>query len=198
MGTRAEPTKPWLQRAAGFVMAGIHLRDYACGAMMRWLPYGSLALSFALFITLVASTSPLLPEKVASHFNFYGEADGWMNKGGYLVMTHLFGLGLPSVMMLMFQLTRYLPGWMVNMPNKEYWLSPARRSFTANLLTRHGAWLGCATLFLLAGLHALAVQANRMSPPRMASAWLATLMVLYFVGLGWWTFSFSRLFRLGR
>jgi hypothetical protein len=44
---------------------------------------------------------------------------------------------------------RKIPTSMINLPNKDYWLSPERKQETIAVLSRQFLWFGSATLLLL-------------------------------------------------
>lgn len=113
---------------------------------------------------------PLLPERVASHFGASGAANGWMTKSQFL-MTYAAIL-LPALF-LEFWLQRSIaatPEKKLNLPNKEYWLSPERRAGTFAYFESFFAWYGCAFLLLEVFAMGMAMRANFQSPPRMPTA----------------------------
>src|SRR3972149_10891183 len=84
----------------------------------------------ALALLQLAAYYPFLPEKVASHFNFAGKADGWWDKEYFAV----FWAMLLAFLVGTFALTEYLvskaPDSVINLPNKDWWLAPERRAET--------------------------------------------------------------------
>lgn len=124
-------------------------------------------LSTLLFVLLLAlllgqlwAAYPDLPERMATHFNGSGEADGWSSKASF---TWLYA-GLVALMALTFwgiaAFLPRLPDALINVPNKEYWLAPERRRATLAYFADQMLWMGNATLLLL--LYALrqTIQAN--------------------------------------
>jgi hypothetical protein len=112
------------------------------------------------YVALVAITVPQMPDVVASHFGAGGEADGWMNRGSYAAFIVAFGLGIPAFVMGMSYAIRLLPDWMINLPNRDYWLAPERRAETFAYSTQSSVWMASMVVLLMAGLHCLTVQAN--------------------------------------
>ena len=90
-----------------------------------------------------------LPERVASHFGPSGLPNAWMERGRFLG----FYLGVVAVMALVFlglaSKFASFEGSEMNLPNKDYWLAPARRAETLEFMS--GAFLrfGAGTLALL-------------------------------------------------
>ncbi len=92
---------------------------------------------------------PLLPDRVASHFGTSGRPDAWSSKEAF-VKVYLIAVAFVA---LLFSgigfLLRRTPASLVNLPNKDYWLSPERSGETIALLSRQFLWFGSATLLLL-------------------------------------------------
>ncbi len=121
---------------------------------------------------------PILPEYVATHFNFSGLADRWSPKI-YLI----FSLG--SVMLLIILL---IPGITIliqkfpkniNVPNKEFWLAPDRRELTMNIIDSYLLSIGNTTLALIVGSAQMIFQANMNKTVNMGSSFL--FLVLGFI-----------------
>jgi uncharacterized membrane protein len=113
-----------------------------------------------------------LPEVVASHFNGRGVANGWQTKpaffgvlAGVSVLAALVGFGIPLMI-------ASLPAQLINLPNKNYWLSPEQFAGSMEFLKQFFAWFGCAVLTVILVTFDYAVQSNlhpdhRPDPARM-------------------------------
>lgn len=136
----------------------------------------------------------LLPDLVPSHFNAAGRPDAWSAKdsfiGVYLAATALCGVifgGMGAV-------TARLPVSLINLPNKNYWLSDERKSETLSFLNAFMLLFGSATLgLLLFTFH----QAFRVGLGRIATLeYMPVFLGLYVtisVGLtGWMLLKFGR------
>ncbi|MBS0663872.1 MAG: DUF1648 domain-containing protein [Verrucomicrobia bacterium] len=110
-----------------------------------------------------------LPERVATHFNAAGQANGWMTRDQHLV----WQIATFTVIGLLFQglvfLQARLPAEYVNLPHRDYWLAPEHRAAThawlSGLLLVTGALL---ELFLVAIFH-LVYLANRAAPRSLSN-----------------------------
>ena len=103
---------------------------------------------------------PQLPAVVASHFNGRGAANGWQTKQAFFtffvgvsVLAVVVGFAIPKVIFA-------VPPELINLPNKEYWLAPERRTETAQFLSTHFAWFGCALYLVIVVVFDYAVQSN--------------------------------------
>jgi uncharacterized membrane protein len=115
---------------------------------------------------------PLLPGVVASHFNARGMPNGWQSKSAFFevfvgvsVLAVLIGFGIPSIISA-------LPPRLVNLPNKQYWLSPEHLAETQSFLKTFFGWFGCAVYLIIILTFDYAIQSNlypdnRPDPARM-------------------------------
>ena len=63
-----------------------------------------------------------------------------------------------------------LPVAVINLPHKEFWLSPERRDETLSYLRMWTLWFGCALLAFLLFVMELVFRANLQTPPRLNMA----------------------------
>ena len=155
--------------------------------MAKLAPLAIALFGYAAFVVGMAATYARLPERMASHFDANGVANGWMSRDGYVwFMVGVVTFG-SLTMVAALGLIRYLPNAVVNIPRRDYWLAPERRDETASTLMRFGLWMaGLNSLFFLA-IHLLVVAANKSQPATLSNgvwwllaAFLATTGVLAF------------------
>lgn len=143
------------------------------------LPLVVLALLYAIFFALLAYFAATLPPRVASHFNAHGQPDGWMSRGAFLMSMGWLGGLMPLFMLSLALVMRAMPSSLINVPHREYWLSPENRPVTSEHLSRFMAWLACFLLMFFTGLTWLVADANRQQPPRLSAAvWVLTAAFL--------------------
>jgi uncharacterized membrane protein len=101
-----------------------------------------------------------LPDVVQSHFNREGIPNGWQSKPvfffffvGVTVLATFITFGLPA-------LVRSMPTEIINLPHKDFWLSPQRRSASFDFLATWFAWFGCAVFLVILITFDYAVQSN--------------------------------------
>ncbi len=102
-----------------------------------------------LCITHAVYYYPLLPDRVASHFGASGRPDAWSGKGSfvkiYIIVVAFIAVLFPGRGLIL----RKTPASLINLPNKDYWLSPERKQETVAVLSRQFLWFGSATLLLM-------------------------------------------------
>jgi len=94
-----------------------------------------------------------------------------------VVLAAAVGFGIPRIIGAM-------PVSLINLPNKEFWLSPERRAETLSYLQMHMAWFGCALLAFLLFVMELVYRANLQSPPRLNSAAFVPGLVVFLLFVG--------------
>lgn len=133
----------------------------------------------------------LLPDKVASHFDASGKANGWSTKGALLCVysgvTILMALSFFGVSLLFLR----LPSSMLNLPNKSYWLAPEHKGEAAEFLSDWLYWLGSATVAFLVCLMHLTFQVNLGRTETLSSS-IWPLSIGYLVFVAAWTVRFYR------
>lgn len=123
---------------------------------------------------------PRLPETIASHFGASGQADGWSSKAEFTwVYAGLIGFLAILFLGLAFGFPR-LPISIINIQNRDYWLSPERRAASYAYLSRWTLWLGNATLALVLSLVHLTLRVSLNNSQHLGKAnWL--ILVAYAV-----------------
>jgi len=136
----------------------------------------------------------LLPERMASHFRYDGMPNGWMPKDAFfLVMSLMLGLTI-IVAFLVPRLIAALPDNQINLPNKAYWLAPARRRETFQFFATQMAWFGCAILLVLIVGTSLAIKANLAPDGRFDNGTMIKVMAAFLFLIVLWTIHFLRHF----
>ena len=104
-----------------------------------------------LVIVIVAVAMPIiyypqLPETVASHFNYKGEADGSMTKSSFIIIQFALTLFMAIMFGALAIFIPKMPMSLINMPNKDYWLNDENKEETRKLIQRFLLWFGSITL----------------------------------------------------
>ncbi|MFZ5947407.1 MAG: DUF1648 domain-containing protein [Stygiobacter sp.] len=150
-----------------------------------------LAKSLFLIVLLISLLLPIyfydqLPERIASHFNFRNEADGWMNKSSYLFLHY----GLIFFFVAIFSGLGYLmprfPASLINIPNKNYWLNDKRKNFTFTAIRALLFYLNSLCLLLFIVIDYLVYKANISGTNKLWSfSWF--IIVAFLIATGYLT-----------
>ncbi|MBK1815199.1 DUF1648 domain-containing protein [Luteolibacter yonseiensis] len=156
-----------------------------------------LVLSAALLVGLGINDHQQLPERIASHFDWSGTANGWMNRTTFTATMLAVGLGIPALVIAAMHALRFIPAEYLNVPNPGYWRAPANHRKACDILAASSLWFGSAFLIWQAFFTHMIVAANRATPPALDSgkAILLTLPLLAFI-LGWITVLITRFHRI--
>jgi len=112
---------------------------------------------------------PKLPNRMASHFGFNGQPNGWTSKLEFLGMMLSLQLGLAIFMLALTRIIRKLPISMVNIPHREYWLDENRADETLAWLGENLNWINAATCFFLMAIFYMTLQANLAEKVELSS-----------------------------
>jgi hypothetical protein len=128
---------------------------------------GSRRLAGMLMITLlflgtlqIYLYSSMLPLKIATHFNAYGKADDWMSHRAFLWYSICMYYFMSGIFLLSGWVIPKLPTELINIPNRVYWLHPARKEQAVDVLISYLYWIGVATISFLLILTQMTIMAN--------------------------------------
>ena len=130
-----------------------------------YAPLLVLILLSALIVGEAAYYLPLLPDRLATHFDTSGRANGWSSQAGF---TRLIAFQLAGFWILFIGagLIGRIPDRWINLPNKAYWLAPEQREASLAFVRDWIRWFLAATLAFLTFVEGLALRANLSAPPR--------------------------------
>ncbi len=145
----------------------------------------------AVFIVLSGAA---LPERVASHFDAAGAANGFMPRTAYLVVM-LVVCAVPVLASMAMASSIGKPKTRINLPRRNYWLAPERRDETVRRIRRGMAQFNSRLLVFLCFVQWLVVRANEQQPAHLDSAWMIAGLVVFAVVMVVWLLGFARQFR---
>jgi len=135
---------------------------------------------------------PNLPERVATHFNAAGDANGWSTRGQLLLTITALFAGFGALFLAAGWLDR-LPNTLVNIPNKEHWLDTERRAASFATICDYLRYLLLAPMaFLVLSLTAV-LHANLAAKPHLdlSPSWpLAVLFAAMAAMFAWFYWRF--------
>lgn len=136
-----------------------------------------------------------LPEKMASHFNGFGEADAWMLKTNFFIFEGVILFFILAEFTLIPYLIKISPDSLINLPNKKYWLAKERREETFSAIGEYFEWFAILLLCLFIAINQLVFRANllkeNLSPLAM---WL--ILGAFFAFTIFWLVKFLRRFKI--
>lgn len=139
------------------------------------LPWILLILAVASTLARVAWVWDALPTQMASHFDGGGRPNGWKSKAEFFASFLPFCVAMPLLLATASRWLRWLPSSLINLPNRDYWLTPERRHRAAVILGGGMLWFAVALAAFLAGMSELTLHAN-LKQQSLAPIPLAALM----------------------
>jgi uncharacterized membrane protein len=134
-----------------------------------------------------------LPPMIASHFGAGGVADRWSSTSS-LFATYWLVVALVFVVYLVVPyLIGALPRQLINLPNKDYWLSDEMYPHTMSRLRAQFRWLGVILLLFLVLVFQMVFQANLSQSPELG-AWFVPGLIGFLIAIVSWGIKFTRQF----
>jgi len=138
---------------------------------------------------------PRLPERMASHFDVAGRANGFLPKPAFFIL-YAGVLALLSVVFLLTpKLLARLPSGMINLPNRDYWLAPEHRDLALAKVQAFSVGFGNVMLLFLLLVFRDVMRANLLEMPKLSMRIWAFLVLLAAFSIVW-TVRLMRSFRL--
>jgi hypothetical protein len=113
---------------------------------------------------------PQLPDRLASHFDAAGHPNGWSSKSAYFALQGFILLVATGCFAALPVWLERAPIKLVNLPNRDYWLSPERRVATMARVASALTWFGCAALVLMVTVTSLVIRFNLGREPVLPAA----------------------------
>jgi uncharacterized membrane protein len=120
-------------------------------------------------LALAVAYYPQLPERMASHFDGTGQANGWSSKMFFFGLQAFVVVVVIACFAILPAVIEGLPPRLVNLPNKDYWLAPERRAATMASVSAALTWFGCAVLAFLLAVTWLVIRVNLGLEPALPS-----------------------------
>jgi len=137
------------------------------------------------FLFLLGASSHILPDRVASHFNAAGQANGWTDRQQFLFLMGGIGLVFPFVFAALFFVICFAPGWLRARPSEDHGNGGPGVTFT--YLMRRSFWFASMTLCFIAAVQGLVIEANSATPPRLQTTTLLVVISGFVVGVTFWS-----------
>lgn len=149
--------------------------------LTRILPVSLLS---ALFVLALGY---FLPDQVTSHFDAKGSPTGVISQTSFVILMLFCVSLLPALLWLLAaRLIRVCDASLINVPNREVWLSPEHIEETRAYLVRHFAYFCQVLVAFLCYAFALVALACRPPSGSLADSALLAGAAVFFVSLGVW------------
>jgi uncharacterized membrane protein len=137
----------------------------------------------------------IMPDWMASHFAGSGKADNWMSKNSFYIFEICVFLLMSGIFLVMPWAFEKFKLKKMNLPNREYWLSPERIDEVYSYFRESFCWYGVAHLIFLIGVMQLVFNANIDPNPVLNNGIFLTLLGIYLVFSLIWVIMFYHKFK---
>lgn len=138
---------------------------------------------------------PLLPDRIASHFDARGRPDGWSDKIAFLSIYAGVLLLMAAIQIMTSRSLAKMSVSLINLPNKKYWLAPERRAQSIAILEKYLSGFWSATLILLICTMDMAFGVN-LGRNQSLGEWFFLLLAAFMLFTLVWTVSLIRRFAI--
>ena len=154
---------------------------YGFKMTIRKILYWIFAVLSSLYFALLIYYYPFLPERIASHFNISGEADGWMNKESFLILMIIIFVVVNGSL---FGITFFIKSStsIINIPNKEYYLSPERKDASLKIINNFLMLINNLTIVLIIVINYLIIRTNIEGTDKLTSYFIY-IIIIYFLAM---------------
>ncbi len=142
------------------------------------------AVTAVIFAGSVWQSAPQLPDRVATHFNAQGEANGWMSREGHVGFLIGTGLGVSAFLVALLHSFRFFPPNTLNVPDAKFWRDPRNYPEACRIFARWSWLLAAMHLIFLGTLHSVILAANQLSPPRLNGGAMMWQTGIFLTGIG--------------
>jgi hypothetical protein len=104
----------------------------------------------------------------------------------------VFGLAFPLFVPAIVYAGRFLPYRFYNLPHRDHWLAPARRTETMAYLFRHSLWFAAMALCFAIGIHSSIIHANSLGQAHLSTLLALALGGCFLAGTAIWAGSMIR------
>jgi uncharacterized membrane protein len=149
-----------------------------------WTRYASTGVFLLLCLALVGEAAyvPMLPHRLAVHFDPNGRANGWLDQAQFISLLAVTLVVLAGIFASSSLLGR-IPDRLINLPNKSYWLAPERRDETLTFMREWLRWLLVLTLAFLTLIFGFTLRDNLATPPTAEPADTIWMTAAFLVGI---------------
>lgn len=155
-------------------------------------PRATLLLLLAVAVLQAGYYYPRLPDRIASHFDVAGRPNAASSKWEFLGV-HVLMVGLLcAIFIALPAFIHRLPTALINLPRKDYWLAPERRTETLDRFRDQLTWVGCASILFTIAVLQLVFEFNLEEGKEFSASSIWILIGIFIVFLLAWTIRMLR------
>jgi uncharacterized membrane protein len=128
---------------------------------------------------------PKLPETIAMHFGPSGQANGWSGKAVFFPIYGAIEAAIVLAGLAMAFFGERMPASFLNMPNRNYWLSPERRAESLSFFWTQTIWIEAITLAFLIVVAQVVFRANLAGGEPTLARDFVVVVVLFVAAVVW-------------
>ncbi len=162
---------------------------------MKKLPFYIYVFLLGIAVAQAVYYYPVMPDMMASHFAGSGKADNFATKEGFFALYVIILVSTAGIFLFMPWAFQKFRVQKMNLPNPDYWLTPARIDEVYSYFKTSMCWFGVANLILMVGVVQLVFDANLTPNPVLNNSVFLTLLGGYFVFVIVWLIVFYRKFK---
>ena len=122
----------------------------------------ALLISCCLVLLLTIIYYFYFPNNVAIHFDSNGIPDSWTNKNINFLIEAFIYLLITGIFFSIPLIIKNTPSKFVNIPNKQYWLAPERKTYTSEMISNTLCWVGVGLNFFFIILGFIVLKTNML------------------------------------
>ncbi len=126
-----------------------------------------------------------LPETLATHFNMAGQPNGWTGRAGFIATMGAIEAFFVIGAFLFTRFAARIPTSALNIPNRDYWMEPARRSDSLKFVWSHILWIETITLAFLIVVAEVVFRSNLTGGTPALPGDFFYVLVVFVVTIGW-------------
>lgn len=137
---------------------------------------------------------PKLPETIVVHFGSSGQANGWSGKAGFFTIYGAIEAAIVLAGILLALFAERMPATFLNMPNRDYWLSPERREESLAFFWTQTIWIEAMALAFLIAVAEFVFRANLAAGAPTLTRDFVVVLVVFVAAVLWQSFRIVRRF----
>ena len=135
-----------------------------------------------------------LPETIAVHFGPSGQADGWSGKATFFTVFAVIEAAIALGGLAMARFGERIPPALLNIPNRDHWLSEDRRAESLSFFWTQTVWIEVMTLAFLIAVAEFVFRANLAGGPPRLPVDFSIVLIAFILGVAYQSIRIVRKF----